>query len=257
MFARSLTFAAFASGAFFLPVAGTAPVTLKYKIAQKSEQTIDVSAMGQGEQKVNLGYIAFLTVTLNDSAGGRTVRAVVDSIAPDSGMMPQVSGPLSAAKGATGAGFVDPSGALQGFKQIGDTNSVRGNTLRGLVSSLFPKVKPTAKAGDSWTDTTETKDSTSGAPVTRRSVTAYKASAGAAKTVKIDLTGSYSLAGGGANGITFEGTGKSTGTFQRSSEGYIVDGSFNDNADLSLTIPQAPAPVPVANVSTITVTLLR
>lgn len=258
MFSRTLTFAAFASGAFFLPVAGgNAPVTLKYKIVQKTEQTIDASAMGQGEQKVNLGYTALLTVTLTDSAGGRAVRAVVDSIAPDSGVMPQFSAPLASAKGATGAGFLDATGTLQGFKQTGDTNSVRGNTLRGLVTSLFPKVKATAKAGDVWTDTTETSDTTSGTPVTRRAVTNYRASAGTARAIKIDASGSYSLAGAGANGVAFEGTGKSTLTFQRASDGYMVDGSFNDNADLSLTIPQAPAPVPVANVSTITITLLR
>ena len=258
MFARSLTFAAFASGAVLLPVAGgSAPVTLKYRIAQKTEQTIDASAMGQGEQKVNIGYTAFVTVILNDSASGRSVRAVVDSIAPDSGVMPQFSTPLMSAKGATGAGFLDATGTLQGFKQTGDTNSVRGNTLRGLVTSLFPKMKRAAKAGDSWTDTTETSDTTSGTPVTRRSVTNYKASAGSAKALKIDATGSYSLAGAGENGVAFEGTGKSTASFHRASEGYIMDGSFNDNADLSLTIPQAPAPVPVANVSTITITLLR
>ena len=258
MFARSLTFAAFASGAFFLPVAGgSAPVTLKYKIAQKTEQTIDASAMGQGEQKVNLGYTAFVTVTLNDSAGGRSLKAIVDSITPDSGVMAQFAGPLSTAKGATGTGFLDPTGTLQGFKQVGDTNTVRGSTLRGLVTSLFPKVKSTAKAGDTWTDTTETSDTTNGTPVKRRSVTNFKASAGAAKSIKIDATGSYSLAGASANGMAFEGTGKSTASFQRSTEGFMTDGSFSDNADLSLTIPQAPAPVPVANVSTITITLLR
>ena len=258
MFARSLTFAAFASGAFFLPIAGgSAPVTLKYKIAQKTEQTIDASAMGQGEQKVNLGYTAFVTVTLNDTTGGRTVSAIVDSVKPDSGVMAQFAEPLTSAKGATGAGFLDASGTLQGFKQIGDTNSIRGTTLRGLVTSLFPKVKAAAKAGDAWTDTTETSDTTNGMPVKRRAVTNFKASAGAARAIKIDASGSYSLAGASANGMAFEGTGKSTATFQRSTDGYLMDGSFSDNADLSLTIPQAPAPVPVANVSSITITLLR
>lgn len=259
---RSLTFAAFASGAFLFPGAGApAPVTLRYRIAQQTQQTIDASAVGQGEQRVNLGYVAFLTVTLNDSAGGRSVRAKLDSIAPDSGVAPQFAQPIASAKGAIGAGFLDATGTLTGFRQQGDTNMVVANTLRGLVSSLFPKVKASARSGETWTDTTETSDTTAGAPVKRRAVTNYKASDGTStggqKTMKIDLSGSYSITGTAPNGMAYEGTGKSSASFHRSAQGWMVEGSFNDNADLELTIPQAPTPIPVANVSTVSIALLK
>ena len=67
MFPRSLTLAAL-SGAMLLTAPGaTAPRTFKYRIAQTTQQTIDATAAGQGEQKVRIGYIAFVTVTVNDS----------------------------------------------------------------------------------------------------------------------------------------------------------------------------------------------
>ncbi len=257
MLPRSLTFAAFA-GAMFLPPPGVAkPVTLKYRIAQTTEQTVDATAAGQGEQKVRIGYVAFLTVVVDDSAGGRSVRATVDSISADSTADPNFVAPILTAKGATGSGFVDPSGKLQGFESADTAQAIRMGTLRGLVSSLFPKVKATAKAGEAWTDTTATTDSVGPGPSTRRAVTNYKASPGSGKAVKYDMTSSYSVAGSAANGVVYEGTGKNTGTFQRAAEGYLVDGTFNDNSDLSLTHPSLSEPMPVANVSTVSIALLK
>lgn len=257
MVSRSLTFAAF-TGALLLPLPGSAkPVTLKYRIAQTIEQTIDATAAGQGEQKVNLGYIAFVTVVLDDSAGGRTVRAVLDSISADSTADPTLVGPILAAKGATGTGFVDPAGKLDGFETADTAQALQMGTLRGLVGSLFPRVKPSARPGETWTDTTVTTDSTGPAPSTRSAITNYKASQAAAKALKFDVTGSYSVAGSAANGLTYEGQGRNSGSFQRAAEGYLVDGTFSDNSDLSLTHPQVSEPMPMANVSTVSIALVK
>lgn len=257
MLPRSLTLAACA-GAMLLPFPGVAkPVTLKYRIAQTTEQTVDATAAGQGEQKVRIGYVAFLTVVVDDSAGGKAVRATVDSIAADSAADPNFVAPILAAKGASGTGFVDAAGKLNGFQSADTAQAMQMGTLRGLVGSLFPKVKATAKAGESWTDTTETTDSVRPGPSTRRAVTNYKASAGAAKALKYDLTSSYSVAGSAANGVVYEGNGKNVGSFQRTYEGYLVDGTFNDNSDLSLTHPSLTEPMPVANVSTVSIVLVK
>jgi hypothetical protein len=254
---RSLTLAAFA-GALFLPLPGAAkPVTLKYRIAQVTEQTVDATAAGQGEQKVRIGYVAFLTVVADDSAGGKSVRATIDSISADSTADPNFTAPILSAKGAAGTGFVDATGKLNGFESADTAQAVQMGTLRGLVSSLFPKVKPTAKAGDSWTDTTQTTDSVGPGPTTRHAVTNYKASAGAAKALKYDLTSSYSVAGSAPNGVVYEGQGRNVATFQRGADGYLVDGTFNDNSDLSITHPSLSEPMPVANVSTVSIALVR
>jgi hypothetical protein len=256
MVSTSLMLAA-AAGAALFTAGSSAPRTFKYRIAQTTQQSIDASAAGQGEQKVNLGYIAFLTVTLNDSAGGRSVQAIIDSIGADSTGDANFVAPILTAKGATGAGFVDAAGKLTGFETADTAEAARMGTLRGLVASLFPRVRATAKAGDNWTDTTETADSTGVSPNTRKAVTSFKATAGPAKAIRFEMTGSYSIAGTAPNGGIFEGTGKNSGTFQRANEGHLIDGTFNDNADLSLTIPALTEPIPVAIVSTVSITLLK
>ena len=107
MHRRSLTLAAFASSAFFLPIGeAAAPTTLKYRIVQRMEQTIDASAMGQGEQKVMMGYSAYLTVELDDSASGHTVSVKVDSLRTDADAEPTFAAMLSQSDGASGSGFI-------------------------------------------------------------------------------------------------------------------------------------------------------
>ena len=218
--------------------------------------------MGQGEQKVAMGYAAYLTVVVDDSAGGRTVRGTVDSLIPDADVEPTIMAALNRSKGATGSAFVGPDGKLTNFSETGaDSAAGDGTALRGLLHSLFPTVKPGAKAGDTWTDTTATADTTNGMPTSRRSIVTYKAADGAAvggdKTMKLDVTGSYSVGGANDAGIVFEGSGTQTGTFQRTTKGYLVDGTFNDNANMSFSIPQSPEPIPMSTVSAVTITLLR
>jgi len=60
--------------------AAQAPRTTRYRIESKVEQVIDLSPVGQAEQRNNLEMINFLTITLNDTAGGQTVHAVLDSV---------------------------------------------------------------------------------------------------------------------------------------------------------------------------------
>lgn len=262
MHRRSLTLAAFASSAFFLPIGeAAAPTTLKYKIVQRMEQTIDASAMGQGEQKVAMGYSAYLTVVVDDSAGGRTVRGTVDSLIPDADAEPTITAVLNRSKGASGSAFIGPDGKLTNFAEKSADSTGGGTALRGLLHSLFPTVKPNAKAGDTWTDTTATSDTANGMPTSRRSIVTYKATEGSAvgsdKTMKLDVTGTYSVGGANDAGVAFEGTGTQTGTFQRSTQGFLVDGTFNDNANMSFSVPQSAEPIPMSTVSAVTITLLR
>lgn len=262
MHRRSLTLAALASSAFLLPIGdAAAPTTLRYKIVQRMEQTVDASAMGQGEQKVVMGYSAYLTVVLDDSAAGRTVRAHLDSLVADPDAEPTIVAVLGRARGASGAGFIGPDGKLVNFSEKAADSTPAPTALRGLVASLFPPVKPAAKPGEAWSDTTESADTTNGMPTNRRTTTNYKASEGATvsgvRTMKLDVTGSYSVAGANDAGIVFEGTGTQEGTFQRAGEGYLVDGTFNDSGSMTITLPQSPEPIPMATVSAVTITLLR
>lgn len=260
---RTLTFAAAAAGAFLLPIGdAAAPTTLKYKIVQRMEQTIDATAMGQGEQKIAMGYSAYLTVVVDDSASGRTVRGVVDSLVPDSDAEPTVMAALSRTRGASATAFIGPDGKIANYSEVADSAGGGGaSALRALITSLFPPVKLSAKAGETWTDTTTSADTVNGMPTNRQSVVTYKATAGAAvdgaSTLKLDVSGTYNVGGANDQGIVFEGSGTQNGTFQRTARGVLVDGTFNDNANMSISIPQAPEPIPMSTVSAVTITRLQ
>src|SRR5688572_29171923 len=152
---RTFMLAAVAAGTFLLPVGdAVAPTTLKYKIVQRTEQSIDASAMGQGEQKVMMGYSAYLTVELDDSASGRSVKVKVDSLRTDADAEPTFAAMLSRSDGASGSGFIDEKGELVAFSEANADSSATPSALRGLLSSLFPAVKPSAAPGQAWSDTT-------------------------------------------------------------------------------------------------------
>jgi hypothetical protein len=259
---RTLTFAAVAAGAFLFPLGdAAAPTTLKYKIVQRMEQTIDATAMGQGEQKIAMGYSAYLTIVVDDSASGRTVRGVVDSLVPDSDAEPTVMAALSRTRGASATAFVGPDGKIASYTEKADSAGTGATALRALLTSIFPPVKLDAQAGETWTDTTTATDTVNGMPTTRKSVVTYKAEQGAAVggagTLKLDVSGTYNVGGANDQGIVFEGAGTQSGTFQRTARGVLVDGTFNDNANMTISIPQAPEPIPMSTVSAVTITLLQ
>ena len=50
-----------------------APRTTKYRVETRVEQVVDLTGLGQQEQRHNLGLTSFLTITLDDTTGGQTV----------------------------------------------------------------------------------------------------------------------------------------------------------------------------------------
>ena len=257
MLSRSLTVAAFAAGAFMIPAAATAPVTLKYRINQKTEQVIDLSGMGQGEQRTAIALTTFVTVGLTDSAGGYAVRAALDSIRPDSGSTPEAASAAATLKGATGTAFLGADGKLTGFK--GDSAATRAAAVQGALTPLFPAIRPKVKAGDSWTDTTEVTTPSGQGSLTRRSVTTYTASAGdtrnGVKTIKVTTAGSFSVAGL-IGPQTIEGTGKNSGTVFVGPNNRYMGGTTDEEFALSVTVPQAPEPIPVTGKSALVISTL-
>ena len=257
MLSRSLTVAAFAAGAFLIPAAATAPVTLKYRINQKTEQVVDLSGMGQGEQRTAIALTTFVSVGLTDSAGGHAVRVALDSIRPDSASGPEAAAAAAMLKGASGTAFLGADGKLTGFK--GDTAAQRATAVQGALTPLFPAIRPKVKAGDTWTDTTEVTTPSGQGSLTRRSVTTYTASAGdtrnGVKTTKVTTSGSFSVAGL-IGPQTIEGTGKNTGTIFVGPDNRYMGGTTDEEFSLSVTIPQAPDPIPVTGKSALVISRL-
>ena len=100
MFARIVLLLAVAT-------ATSAPVTMKYKIVQKTESKVDLSGFGQGEQIQNQDATWFVTASYTDSAGGKVLHAVLDSVRLEGGMIPIPPAAIDSAKGTAYHGFLD------------------------------------------------------------------------------------------------------------------------------------------------------
>ena len=84
MSVRPASFAALAATVLVLPGRparpGAAPTVARYKIAQQTEQEVDLSAMGGGKQASRFGTALYVTLTVGDTTGGRTLHVVFDSM---------------------------------------------------------------------------------------------------------------------------------------------------------------------------------
>lgn len=228
--------------------------TLRYRIHQQFDQVVDLSAMGQAEQVVSMAYDVFLTLEVADSAGGRAVRAVVDSLVPGEGAdNPAAAGVLNNFKEMSGSGFINADGEAEGF---GDVDSTRGPQLRGLVDGLFPKLKRGAKAGDTWADTVNATDTVQTQIITRNSITNHVAAEGDGGALKISSKAAYSLSGTVQGGLPLEGRGNTTSEMQVASGGWVVSAQSDDQVDL-LIAPPGGGPIPISNQTVSTITMLR
>ena len=165
------------------------PAVKRYRIDVKNTQTIDLSALGQGEQKNEINTTGFVTVTTADSAGGRALTAVLDSLVLGEGS-PIPAEVAAGAKGTTWHGYQASNGKLGELKATTENPVAAG--LESLIRYLFPPVKPGTREGATWTDTTES-NTQSGLSV--RTVTNYAASAGMLDGAKVlQVAGASSLA---------------------------------------------------------------
>src|ERR687894_438288 len=92
-----------------LPAIGPAPTTTKYRIDQSLFQEIDATAVGASKQVISFSTASFITVFLTDSAGGKIIRVVIDSLQGDS-TTPIPPAVLDSARGAEFRGFVNRAG---------------------------------------------------------------------------------------------------------------------------------------------------
>lgn len=264
MFLHADILLALALGAGVGPGAPRAAITTKYHLAATSENTLDLSGVGGPTQVTNQTLDAWIVMTLTDSAGGRVVHVVVDSIKLVTDNPQAVPGEQEAAKGAVIHGFQDPAGRVKNF-----TSSVKANTavasIEGALNGLFPRVRAGAKAGDHWVDTTEVANPGEGNNTTATLITTY--SAGAAESVegapgiRVDATSTSTIGGSLSNPqaglIEVEGVGIGTGTFVVGREGRFLGGKVNSSQELMLKVAMAPSPLPLKVVQSLVVTLLK
>lgn len=260
---RPAACAGFALGILVLPAPRSAPVTTKYRIETKNETTVDLSAFGQPPQQVNFGLVSWIEVTLSDTAGGRTLHVVVDSMQYD-GATPQVTQTTAdSAKGGVLHGFVDPSGRVKNLIQQPSTNLFLAD-VQGIIHSFFPKVKAGAKSGEGWSDTVEVTTTTNGANLKSKFLINYTAggqeSVSGITALKLGAVSSASVTGTLENpqAGTMEVEGKVTGssTSLVAADGRYLGGTSNSTSDQTLKSQMMPAPIPVKVIRSVKVTVL-
>jgi hypothetical protein len=236
----------------------SAPGLKRYKIDVKTLQVVNLTAIGQSEQRVEIASTGFVTITTSDSAGGQAVTIVLDSLQ----VAPGAPIPADAAKSAAGAtwhGFRPANGRVKDLKLDGE-NPVAA-TVAGILQEIFPPLKAGAREGSSWTDTTDTDTGNSGIVV--RTVTNFLASSDLHDGVKVlKLAGASSSAISGTQespqgSMSFEGTGSGTISWLVGSDGSSLGSTYSSKQSLSITTAMAPEPLPVEISTEGTVTLLK
>jgi hypothetical protein len=261
MLLSAIRYSALAGAALVLPLQGGAPTTTKYRIDQSLSQEVDATPAGGAKQKIAFTTSSFVTVSLADSAGGKVMRVVVDSLRGDSAV-PIPAAVLDSARGAEFHGFLAKSGKPSGLQPV------RANPaavqIQGLLSDFFPWIKAGLKVGDSWADTTAKTDATGSDSVTVRRVSAYKAAASetwnARKAVRIteDFTSSVAGTQPTPNGpARIEGTGSGKGSYYVSPEGRYLGGDWEQQSSLAVTGSFAKQPLPIRIVQKTKVTALK
>lgn len=261
MLTRSARLAALAAAVLALPALDWAATTTKYRIDQSLAQEIDATAAGGAKQNISFKTSSFITVTLADSAGGKAMKVVVDSLRGDSAT-PIPAAVLDSARGAEFHGFVERSGKPSGLKPIAGTSAAA--QIQGLLSDFFPWVRAGLKVGDSWTDTTAKVNGVGADSVTVRRVSAYRAAGngtrGTRKAVRITEDFTSSVAGtqpspGGPARIEGNGTGK--GAYYIGTDGRYLGGDWQQQSSLKISGSFAPEPLPITIVQKTTVTTLK
>jgi hypothetical protein len=248
--------------AFAAPL--TPPVIQRYKVTETNHQVVDLSAIGQPEQTTHLVTSYWITVTTADSAGGRTLKLVIDSARGDSIASPQPIPPeiFDSARGITATGWLSGAGVLEHLAGVGE----RGAQAVNLLKAMYPKLKPQAKNGDKWTDTTESTGLGSGMfgnaqirRVTNWAVNGEETVAGT-KGRKIDGAYSQSVTGeieSGQGTMSVDGTGTGTVSYAVAADGRPLRATVVLNLNLAIVVPQVPEPIPVNGTVTTVFTTLR
>jgi hypothetical protein len=241
----------------------TAPITLRYRIESKTEQVVDLSAMGQGSQTNAFTQVAIISITLNDSASGKVMHAVVDSITTDA-PMPGLAEAAQKAKGAWLHGFVDGWGRTKIVATSADSNDVVVQ-LKNSLARFFPIVKPGSKEGDAWVDTAKVDSKTAQQTMKTSTVTSYKRGAagprGGESATRIEASSETKGAGTMENPMAgtmdVELNDAGTETFFVTADGRYLGGESKSEGKSLVRTPMAPDAIPVKISRTTMVSIIK
>ncbi|HET7469490.1 MAG TPA: hypothetical protein VFJ81_07430 [Gemmatimonadales bacterium] len=236
-----------------------APITSRFRVDQTLTQDVDATAAGKGRQRVSFSTSSFLTVTLNDTAGGKAVRIVVDSMRGDSAS-PIPTSVFDSARGAEFHAFLSAAGKLSTLEAV--NVSPAAARVQGFLTDFFPWVKARAKPGEQWADTS-TQATTNGLDsVVVRRVTSYRVAGretrGARKALRVTSEYSSTIRGtqptDTGQPARIEGSGTGSGVYFVSPDGAYLGGDWRLESALTIAGAFAEHPLPITISQTTKVT---
>lgn len=228
----------------------------QYRVELKTSVTQDLTAVGQGQQKLEYTTTAFVTLSTADSAGGQSVKMVLDSLLPGQGS-PIPPDAAKSASGLTWHGYRQPSGKVSNLTLDGDSQI--GGAVEPALRQLIPPMKPGTREGQQWTDTTDSENN----GISVRTVTNFQTSTDTYQGAKVTrLAGAFSSAMSGTQQspqgtLNLDGNGTGTITWLVGADGLTVSASHTANQNISVSVTTLPEPIPVTVKTEATANLLQ
>jgi len=255
-----------AASVLMVPLAGwmgqPAPTQGRYRIGITSQQTIDLTAFGQGERNQTTQTVGFVSVSTSDSSGGTVVVMRVDSVQFDS-TLGASKALLDSLRGSTSRNFFTAEGKMVRLSRDNTSTPLLALGLDGLGRRFVAPSVAHRKPGSTWTDTVDVSDTLPNGSVTTRTVANYATSEETlegAKATRVAASFSSAVQGsqsGEGGDVSFDGTGSGTSTWYYGGDASTISGISKSLQKLSATSGGAPAPIPITVQNDVTVTRLK
>lgn len=238
--------------------------TRKYRLDSKTQQTINADAIGGGSQQTQTDRSAFIKVTVVDSAGGKALTFVIDSLVNrGTDLPPNAAATADSAKGKSFTGFIAADGTVSSIAHPAYAGAL-GTAIGGQLDEFFPRAKTGAKEGETWTVTSERPQLVVGGQLGVKRTTTYTTMGTSMRdgvsAQRLDMT--FTTAADGAMRVgpapaKVEGTSSGSGSAFVSATGVYLGGTRTEKTERRLTLQGAPGPVLVSAETATTVTLLK
>ncbi|MGH7583271.1 MAG: hypothetical protein ACREL5_08615 [Gemmatimonadales bacterium] len=239
---------------------GPAP-TRRYHLEVTTSDEIDQSVIGKPKLSDGLVTSAYISVSISDTAGGKIVRVLVDSMSlqPSGALVEQLqqSRPTAAAD-ALGASVraMLVNGRIAGAPQISDSNPALGPIVQA-IGVLFPGIRAGAKVGDQWADTNHINNNSGSRHQTGQVVASWKVTGteGGALVLAGNSTTHTTTDNGNGQILEVQGTSIETVVIPPSG-GPVVRARIDTDNTLSWSAPQLSSAIPGKNAGSLTLTPL-
>jgi hypothetical protein len=230
-------------------IAPYAPVSAKYRAT--NVVSTEQSAMGQ-TMTFAITTKQLVSLALSGSAPTLDLSIKLDSLTSESDN-PMVPVPdASSLLGTTFTGKVGVDGTKGAGKLTNAAGEETNNPIAAALNSFLPKIKVGAKAGDSWTDSSETNQLQNGGIVKATTVTQYTHAGdttfAGVSAIKVTVSGNTKIEGTGnmqGSDFTVEGTGKTAGAYFLGRDGTLLGGDTTNDADITISVEAVGMVIPM------------